>query len=468
MIEEFEYKGIWYLPERPRKRVNGILKFTPNEGAELELDGVLSTGENNKYLPRMINPDIILGVSPQGEQLTLYRCFQQRAKGVSSSSFFAHFVFVGDHFRSAEQIKFKQFYVQFSNLTEWNGISAFTTDITDNNVKILIPPIQEPILLASLRDFKMFTGIGYTSHFGVDEISLSQQAYIKFVLSKRSAFDRCSELIKTFQSFLTIAMMKPSSQISITAIKNTSTKTNSKIRSKHIKIFYSPLLSFDPKKVFAHEMLFTLRDIEGRTNQFIRNWYEKYEMLKPVYDLYFGNLYSPFSFAENRFLNLAQAIETYHRRVYGGKYQDDPSYLDGLYKTFISAIPSDLDREFRDSLVNGKFRYANEYSLRKRLTKLLQKYSSSLPIDFLDNKNERIKFIGQVVDTRNYLTHYDENAKNKVPKDTEFSILEQKLKLLVEICLLHEIGFTSEEVRLLASKSRTYKLILHWSVREES
>ena len=66
MVEEFEYKGTWFLPERSRKRVNGILTFAPSGGAELQLDGVLSEYGNDKYSFTMIQPEIILGYFTTG------------------------------------------------------------------------------------------------------------------------------------------------------------------------------------------------------------------------------------------------------------------------------------------------------------------------------------------------------------------------------------------------------------------
>jgi len=39
MIEEFEYKGKWWLLDKPEKRISSTLRFTPAEGAVLELIG---------------------------------------------------------------------------------------------------------------------------------------------------------------------------------------------------------------------------------------------------------------------------------------------------------------------------------------------------------------------------------------------------------------------------------------------
>lgn len=35
MMDKFEYKGIWWLPDKPEKKISGTLRFTHNEGAIL-------------------------------------------------------------------------------------------------------------------------------------------------------------------------------------------------------------------------------------------------------------------------------------------------------------------------------------------------------------------------------------------------------------------------------------------------
>lgn len=38
-MEEFEYNGIWWLPENPKKKISGTLRFNLREDANLELIG---------------------------------------------------------------------------------------------------------------------------------------------------------------------------------------------------------------------------------------------------------------------------------------------------------------------------------------------------------------------------------------------------------------------------------------------
>lgn len=163
-------------------------------------------------------------------------------------------------------------------------------------------------------------------------------------------------------------------------------------------------------------------------------------------------------------MNLAQCAETYHRRRFGGKYQSDEEYRNDLYQRFLEAIPQDLDGGFRQSLKQGKLRFANEYSLRKRLQEITNKLST-LPISFINTDEAQARFISKVCDTRNYLTHYDPQLQDKAAKGIELFELKEKLKILLGICLLEETGFSFESIRDIITTDQRFKRMFRFIVR---
>ena len=154
-------------------------------------------------------------------------------------------------------------------------------------------------------------------------------------------------------------------------------------------------------------------------------------------------------YLQHRFLSLIQAIESFHQRIYKGEYLSDDDY-NGVYKALVNAIP-DIDIDIKKSLEN-RLKYGNEYSLRKRLKEIFGKYQEILN-GFIENKNS---FIEKVVDTRNYLTHYDKDLKELAVSGEALYSLTQKLKILLETCLLSELGFSLEEIKGLFLRNRRY------------
>jgi hypothetical protein len=126
MIEKFVYKGIWCLPDKPNEQVSGTLRFTPDEGAILDLIGSF---KDIKNMYKMLEPDIILGVSSNGKNITLYKCFETKSNfsssGFLTSSFYVNLVFIVAQFQKSEDIKFKSISVHYLHLDEWVNISGF-------------------------------------------------------------------------------------------------------------------------------------------------------------------------------------------------------------------------------------------------------------------------------------------------------------------------------------------------------
>ncbi len=459
MIHPDAYRGLWFLPAKPRNKVAGVLRFTPGDPTYLELDGVFDKSNNflDLFNREMRDAPIILGVTSTGVPITLYKCFEKSFQGNTSSTYLAHVIFIGDHFKEEEKIIFSQLNCHFTNLEEWTKTNIIKSEFTGNGKELLVhceKPISIQLTTNGLQKINLDTV--WSAQLNRGKVDIQQSSFFRIIFNQPSTLNTCLSLIRGLQDFLGIAMGKPPFPIRIEAWPKISARRNTS--NKPIKILFTPVLAYNPDKKYFHEMLFTVADIRETSDRFINNWLEKRESLEPVYNLYFANLHSPFTYVENRFLNLIQAIETYHRRVLGGKYMDNDEYLNSLYPKFVEAIPEDFDKDFRESLVRGKLRYANEYSLRKRLIDLLRKCSDAFPEDFLGSSKMRDYFISQVVDTRNYLTHYDETNKENVAEETRLFELEQGLKVIMEVVLLVEIGFSVDKIQEMIVKSEAYRL----------
>ena len=98
MVEKFEYNGKWWLPDNPEGNITGTLRFTPDEGAVLDLMGSFN-GSFGIWIGKPFKPEIILGTSSDGKNITLHKCFEHKrsdsTSGFPTSSFSANRVFIG-------------------------------------------------------------------------------------------------------------------------------------------------------------------------------------------------------------------------------------------------------------------------------------------------------------------------------------------------------------------------------------
>ena len=453
MIEEFEYKGEWWLPDNPDRRISGTLKFTPNGGAVLDLIGSFKDFGD---ITKTEEPDIILGISANRE-ITLYKCFQTKST-LSSSGFYTsvlcvNVVFIGAYFQKSEDIKFKNLSIHYAYLDEWVNISGFNIPFSVKKeilIKYKLPkPIQVTVsdgLKISVYIRAIFPGISIVQK----EACIKQKAYIEIEPSKEKSFKEYLKIIYCIQNFLSLAVIEPVYPLIIegkTEI-NKVVIEKGKIHYPPVSIFYQlPTIPDVSKKLMPNDMLFTFGDISKQFKFFLTNWVKNTERLESVYDLYFGTLYNPQMYLQYQFLSLIQAVESYHRRT-----MQNYELSENKHKEKITEILDTVPRRYKKWL-EWKLKYSNEPILKQRLEDILQIYSEVLT-GFINDKES---FVNKTTITRNYLTHYDSNLKEKSARGEELYYLTQKLKGLIGVCLLKETGFDFSNIKNLISRSRKYQ-----------
>jgi hypothetical protein len=248
-------------------------------------------------------------------------------------------------------------------------------------------------------------------------------------------------MIYHIRNFLTLAITEPVYPLSIEG-RIEPNENEPKNVDISVGIFYRLLhISELCKDLTSHDMLFTFKDVSEDFGSFLRNWFTKAELLEPVYDLYFGTLYNPGQYLTNQFLNLVQAIESYHRRTVGNNELPEEDHRIRIAEILITT-PANHKEWLKEEL-----KWSNELSLRKRLKSMLKSCPEALR-NAIENED---LFINRTIDTRNYWTHFDPSLKEKVAEKGELYKLTSLLGMLLQSCLLKELGFSSESIDKLLS-----------------
>ena len=106
-----------------------------------------------------------------------------------------------------------------------------------------------------------------------------------------------------------------------------------------------------------------------------------------------------------QFLDLIYGLESFHRKI-GKKnlYMSEDKYVKNVLPLLIQALPPDLKSSHRDSL-KSRLKYGNGFSLRKRISDLID----LLPPQELNilgiGKTKKHKFVSKIVGLRNRLVH---------------------------------------------------------------
>lgn len=184
------------------------------------------------------------------------------------------------------------------------------------------------------------------------------------------------------------------------------------------------------EKLTHNRMLLPFAKIREINPRVFENWFDVANNMPVITRLFFRERHSPRMFLELRLLTITQALEKYHRH----KHENDlvpMSLRKSVRRKFVKSIP----KAQRDWVIKG-LQYAGQKSLKDRLSELVgNRQEILLPI--VGNLDQ---FARAATSNRNYYTHFGEELETKRFKDHEFLFLVETLSILLESCLLNEIG----------------------------
>lgn len=466
-MNNFELNGIWWVPQKPEVKIAGTLRYESTEGAVLDLIG---TFKNLADLSNVSTPDIVLGFAG-GKAVTLYKCVESRtnmsmsvgAPVMTLTSYFVSIVFLGYHFHKEEDLAFESISVNYSYLEDWTRITGIkftlSTDKDQHLIKYDASYSFPDKIVIKPGDFDLT--ITYSFKDGGDRlknIEFLQTTYLEITPRSPMNFnDYHSEFLYHLQNFLSLGVGRAVYPLEIKG-KNSNCKIeleNGKTVLNDIGVFYrlGKMPDFS-KKLHPLDMFFCYSDIASGFEGCLKKWFSKSELLAPVYDLYFATLYNPAMYLQHEFLSLAQSIESYHRRIFGGEYVSKNEYKP-ILEALKASIPAEIDSGFRESL-KYRMQYLHEYSLKKRLEAIVNSCGNILATIIPD----KAEFVEDVYNTRNFLTHYDKSLEGKSKRGDELYKRTKQLKFLIEVCLLREMGVPDDDISKLVSRNQRYQHIL--------
>ncbi len=454
MVEPFEERGYWWLPEKEKNKILGTLTYDPDDGARLDLAGTLRnwSDKDPRHYPayRYRKYDVILGEFGDGSEITLCDCrartpamFMQPHFVQSPNVFDVYFFYRGRHFESSEAVVFDAVYVRYPHLLEWTGTRATRTQWDQNTHRVDITHERPPsIPLDSGEQLKLTVTFGADIQNKRHEASVRETCHLKLAGGASSYLQDYLPVIRGIRDFLTLATMRSGHPMSITGT----------VRSKDdgdlappVSVYDASLMRKSPSRSAHREMmLFTLEHVLA-TPKAIAVWLRKCKTLRQMLRLYFDTYYyrQRQMAVETRFLSAISAVEAYFNRTRDS--QDLPTAeFRCRSERVLGSCPPELHTWVRGKLGNRK-------TLRQVLRELFeeQRYVWQEAADQLDC------LVGAMVRTRNYLAHpsADRPKAYTVPRVVDMS---EKLKLLLTVCLLQELGFGEAAISAMAQKLRDY------------
>lgn len=479
-MECFEHMGYWWLPEyiESRKRIRGKLSFDPATGGRLRLYGQLYPSVDFSPLnPKEIG---IIHGEIDGVAFTLQGCYAIESylfSDVNETLVDAVYIYKGHHFKEIEDIAFQSVTVSYPYLDEWIDSNRFEVSVrekSDNGdedgraVRKLASLEELAFLLANVPfepvEFYTEDDFDRRIHYSLTKslpdknaapaewkhrarISITPNEILPF-FGDGSGNSYSEIVFVRLANFLTLATSRVNDPLSVWG-------TVSGTDAPSVVSVYCP--THEPESVGVRKMLFTFDDVKDDLSKYFSNWNRKYDNLQEVYDLYFRWNYDlhkgQLSHPTTQFLDMARALEVYHRRLYDEPYICKAEYKQKK-KAVLELLRETFDEELSKKLVDDIGR-GNLYSFSKRLESILnhilRDYTTLLEL-FLGDLH---KFQRTVVDTRNDLTHILERPGKNAIDRFDIKIFHEyvtKTRLLLRMCFLVELKLSPDQVNRIMNR----------------
>jgi hypothetical protein len=447
MFEDFTIHGRWWLPGLDTAdHIPGMVTYKAGDHITLELEG--SFADESPFNPEHANPQMVLGFDEYGHPCTLLQLRVRRASysiGCFRTTFEVANIVYGTHFTAPTGGMFDALTINYTHLEKWFDAHPFKNVRGENNlncetaVGFKAPPTLS-IPIPELDLTIIFETRLQQEHKPGFEILWRQRAIMTFKPNQPQPLAWYQNAFHHVQRFLTMLINEPIYFNQIWS-EDCGKDMQGRRSSKVVSVYAVQSGQHCSALVVTGEMLFTLPQISDRIGLILNEWIKKGHAFATIYDLFFVTIFEPDLLPRFNFLANVQALESYHRIVYGGTYLTLEEY-EPVRQIITAAIPSTLEDDFKQSLRKRIF-HGKDFSLRKRIQKTLQ----TLNPETLDLITKRPKvFATRIVDTRNYLTHNDESTKEDVIPEDFLPQANRKIRVLLRVLLLREVGLTEEEI----------------------
>ena len=489
MDKEFKLLGYWRDSANPEKTLQGNLKFIPNKGGYLELIGSfknlkredLDSGRDMKEIMRDIeedpkyqdkqNIDVILGFTVDGKEVTLRNCVESNFQLTIShnelvirTEYWVQMVVVGAWFTS--EIKLRDMSVVFSHVDEWLTIFKIGRHASFSKKEVYVAATSEdsrsfPINSDLKIALEIPTKVDELRNFRASLKKIAIEQYPLFIIqfSQEKTLDDYHQIMIRFRNLLSLILCQP---INILSIKCTSEAIKviekTVVHYPEIEIYFSFAVKqdFDSRPKNAEDFLIQYDKISPQLTDILKSWFSGYAKFEPIYDIFFDSFFNKQTYLYHTFLTMIQAIESLHRRLYPSKTMLSSEEFEEVKK---EVFKLSLSSEAVD-LLKTRLKYANELTLRKRLKDTIEGHNHFVNL-FKDNR-EISEFIDKIVNTRNYLTHYDDSLRTQSAKEDELHEITDKLTMILYFLILQILGFNPEYLERVFKRHWKYeKLFTH-------
>jgi hypothetical protein len=441
------YHGLWWLPSNPEDKVAGVLYLRPKGGAKLVLIGSFKNEFAHGPDHIFVEHEVITGqIVPGGHIMTLVDCKEyewkspmfQVSKATSTQKFrIDNLVF---SLQTESTPKFQGFEFATTYLLDW-----VAPDLVDSNFDFKAPVLTGAApkkVSFKYRNATIDINSWVSPNFNHYKEALPQQASISIELEHEITVRQFREEYQ--RPIVNLIQFATSHLNSVTFLKVTPKGAKDSIRVVDTNEFDQITHASES---IVHHLLFRLDDLTDDISTFIVNWLDAHSTFQHIFSLYFGSRQVKHQFPVLQFLNLIQALESFHyERESTPLLSSEKEQFNNRKLTIMNKIQSSEDLDWLKTNLN----YHTQ--LRVRLVELHSEATGSLA-DLVGDSNV---FIKRLVDSRNYYTHYNPKLKAKAAVGDELFALIYILRIWLDFHFMNKCGIKPEKCSELIKRNSFY------------
>lgn len=437
MTDKIEYKGKWFLPDKPDNRIAGVLTYFPHESIVLELIGGF-IDDFDEIISDFKETEIIHGFTSDAKKITLASCLPSISKNSSSSfpitKYDCGYLIIDKHLNRFDDLSFNKATVLFPQLTYWclpdvinreihnrveDGVNSINISFkhfyNSNENTISNSQIDEntTLLIKECVDHS-------SSNFLLTP-KIEQYTSLEIHKKEDSSIEDFLSNIYLFEQFLSMATLEVAECSKIVLRdKNLYQESNGSKRFKNIELKYiqrgKQEIIIQTKR---HDYLFIYSTIKDQYDAIIKKWFAEKEGIAPIRTHLIESIKPIRIFTSIDFLIVIQALEGFCWR---------------FRKDELEKIAKDKPKKKQATLGDMICLLKSEFSTISKI-----------------KKDDIV--IQQVVDSRHYYSHFMERSKKENALDgSELYKITLKLRKLLICCLLHFIGFDYYQINEIFDK----------------
>lgn len=435
ITKDLTLAGSFWLPGKKHDQCSGTLRIVDGGRIRLELIGFFE-GRNEFSSTSFPMPRVVGYVEEIG-LVTIDGCrytgWRHSTGSASKTVLRGALVYCGVELSESEPLTIDSLSFGIEGLDQWHHVSGIRLahDFKKKSATVTYLP-QGNVLLWAANGFTLELTFAWSLPWACEDR--------KATISERSRFRLSSGQPRPLDDFMIIAhqlvtmlCIATSETVAIMDVigrlpaPHVTGDSPEEFEQQECVIYYesSPFSKTVPT-IERHNILFRYKDIETRSQDAFQKWFDAYKRITPALTLYLGAVAGDHKYLDGRFLAVAQALETYHRRSF-----TEPIMSESEFESLKTEVLAHCPPKHRE-LVEGRLRHGNEPSLATRLKRLVDPFR----MYFASEKS----FIRAVVVRRNYQTHFDPSLEVEMESGMHIWTLCKRMEALLRLHFLRELG----------------------------